>query len=489
MHPSRSRETELLGLAVLPPLLVPEMLNTPALQTLDLRTSLGIFIGGLVTWYFATSLWTVICNLYRHPIAKFPGALFILSGCAFLDTKRLHERYGKVVRTSPNALSFITAEAWKGIYNLKPDRTENAKDPSFYQADGNILSANQKDHTRFRRLYAHAFTDTALLEQESLLNRYFDLLVTKLKERIDGPENGRVNIMASYNFTAFDIIGNGIDAVRFIPVFRVIAMYLGMAAGMKVLAMIIPSLTAKSNAHADFTKRKTEARLDLKTDRKDFMSNASFTILQHNDDKRGMSRSEIIANSRVILDAGSETVATTLAGTTYLLLQNRSTLHRVQSEVRTAFETGDAITLRSSMIPGRLPYLEAVIEESLRCFPPIPSTFPRKISAVEGDVIDGYHVPKDISVGVHQWSTYRSSLNFFDPDTFDPERWMPDPPAKYRNDNRAAFQPFSLGPRGCIGRSLAYFETRSILARMLWHFDMQLEDESKGWIDQKEYVL
>ena len=109
-----------------------------------------------------------------------------------------------------------------------------------------------------------------------------------------------------------------------------------------------------------------------------------------------MSRSEIIANSRVILDAGSETVATTLAGTTYLLLQNRSALHRVQSEVRTAFETANAITLRSFMTPSLLPYLEAVIQESLRCFPPIPSTFPRKISAVEGDVIDGYHIPKDV---------------------------------------------------------------------------------------------
>ena len=78
----------------------------------------------------------------------------------------------------------------------------------------------------------------------------------------------------------FDQPRNGIDAVRFIPVLRVIAMYLGMAAGMKVLAMIIPSLTKKSNAHADFTKRKTEARLDLKTDRKDFITNASFTVFR-----------------------------------------------------------------------------------------------------------------------------------------------------------------------------------------------------------------
>ena len=99
----------------------------------------------------------------------FPDALSILSGRAFLDTKRLHERYGKVVRTSPNALSFITAEAWKGklcsvkkenqsskllptdIYNLKPDRSENAKDPSFYQADGNLLSRSSR-----ARIHSHS---------------------------------------------------------------------------------------------------------------------------------------------------------------------------------------------------------------------------------------------------------------------------------------------------------------------------------------------
>ena len=60
--------------------------------------------------------------------------------------------------------------------------------------------ANQPDHTRIRKLLAHAFFDSALLEQEPLLAHYFDLLVTKLKEQIDGPARGRVDMMAYYIF-------------------------------------------------------------------------------------------------------------------------------------------------------------------------------------------------------------------------------------------------------------------------------------------------
>ena len=67
--------------------------------------------------------------------------------------------------------------------------------------------ANQTDHHRIRRLLAHAFSDSALLEQEPLLTFYFDLLVSRLKRQIDGAAHGRVDIMAYYNFVAFDIIG------------------------------------------------------------------------------------------------------------------------------------------------------------------------------------------------------------------------------------------------------------------------------------------
>lgn len=46
------------------------------------------------------------------------------------------------------------------------------------------------------------------------------------------------------------------------------------------------------------------------------------------------------------------------------------------------------------MTPGLVPYLGAVIQESLQCFAPVPSTLPRRINVVDGAVIDGYQIPR-----------------------------------------------------------------------------------------------
>jgi cytochrome P450 len=51
------------------------------------------------------------------------------------------------------------------------------------------------------------------------------------------------------------------------------------------------------------------------------------------------------------------------------------------------------------------------------------------------------------------------------------------------------FQPFSFGPRNCIGKNLAYNEMRVILASVLWNFDLELCEQSHDWADQKSYVL
>lgn len=81
-------------------------------------------------------------------------------------------------------------------------------------------------------------------------------------------------------------------------------------------------------------------------------------------------------------------------------------------------------------------------------------------------------------------------MNFRRPKEFIPERALPNPPAEFANDSRGVLQPFSVGPRNCIGRNLAYNEMRLIFARVLWNFDLELCEESHNWIDaQKSWGL
>ena len=182
-----------------------------------------------------------------------------------------------------------------------------------------------------------------------------------------------------------------------------------------------------------------------------------------------MTREEIISNSGVLLVAGSETTATLLSGATYYLLSNPIVIKKLQAEVRDDFQSEDEITPLSVRSPGKLPYMEAVLTESLRMYPPIPASLPR-ITGSTGDIIDGHFVPANVIAsmtcrtiqfplscwqtcgGVHQSATYQSSANFTNPKSFSPERWLQEVPKPYRNDRKDALQPFSVGPRNCIGK-------------------------------------
>lgn len=77
---------------------------------------------------------------------------------------------------------------------------------------------------------------------------------------------------------------------------------------------------------------------------------------------------------------------------------------------------------------------------------------------------------------------------------FKPQRFLPQThplyETRYANDNKAAFKPFSAGPRDCIGKNLAYAEMRLAIARLLWNFDMKLEQGQDDWVDkQKTFVV
>jgi len=143
--------------------------------------------------------------------------------------------------------------------------------------------------------------------------------------------------------------------------------------------------------------------------------------------------------------AGSETKASSLAALTNNLLRHPRVYTKLKDEIRSRFNSENEINLQAV---NDLPYLTACIEEGLRIFPPAPIGFLRTIQP-GGDTIDGLYVPGGTAVSVSSWCAHHSPDNFKDPDEFIPERWLDD---AFKNDQKLASRPFSLGPRGCIGK-------------------------------------
>jgi cytochrome P450 len=220
------------------------------------------------------------------------------------------------------------------------------------------------------------------------------------------------------------------------------------------------------------TQDKITKRLETDTDRLDFIH----YVEQYNDEK-GMTRDEIDSTFTSLCVAGGETTGTFLSACVYFLIQHPDAMARVTGEIRAAFSRDGDIT--DSRLE-ELPYFGAVVKETLRLAPPGAFSHPRQVPA-GGRPVAGHFVPEGTVVEVVNWAAMRSAKNFRDPERFRPERWLAR--SGFDDDDATAFAPFSIGPRGCIGRGLANLEMRLIMARVLWNFDMQIPGGgvSVGW--------
>lgn len=224
--------------------------------------------------------------------------------------------------------------------------------------------------------------------------------------------------------------------------------------------------------------------MNTKTEHRDFI----WYILKQREKKNEVSDDEVIMNAALFIVAGSETTATELCGLTNYLLRNPEILAKLKDEIRGACKTEADINMD---VLANLPYMNACIEEGLRIFPPVPVGLLRTVPT-GGSTIDGHLVPANTSVCVSSWGASHSASNFADPDTFIPERFLdtPESSARFGSDVKKAAQPFSLGPRGCIGRNLTYVELRLILAAFLWNFDIEFAEPggAKLWDPSGEFA-
>jgi cytochrome P450 len=194
---------------------------------------------------------------------------------------------------------------------------------------------------------------------------------------------------------------------------------------------------------------------------------------------------ELVATSSNFIVAGAETTATLLTGLLYYLLTNNGLQFcygNLASLFRSYIRPAEAITMDMDVLT-KYPFkdLDCCINEALHLFPPLPGNL-RRIVPPEGKLICGKWVPGGKLVAADVFSANTSSHNFFLPNHFIPDRWLPGDEKQecFNNDKLDSVQTFSFGPRNCIGRNLAMMEIKLILVRLLWQFDIELEEESKG---------
>ncbi|KAH0357426.1 benzoate 4-monooxygenase cytochrome P450, partial [Aureobasidium melanogenum] len=304
-----------------------------------------------------------------------------------------------------------------------------------------------------RAQLSNAFSDKSFRDQERLITEPIDLFIDQIGKMGDCPQG--IDIVMWFNLMTFDIIGSlafgesfgGLESAKFPE-------WIQLAVG----------------------SMKQGARLTKGSNRPDFL-----TRIIEEREAHGISESQIAAHSSDFIIAGSETTATTLSCATYYLLRDPEIYDALRKEIRSAFSSYAEINPASA---SKLKLVNAICLEAMRMYPPLPFALPRVVPH-GGDSVDGHMLPEGVTVSTNPFAASMSSVNFKDPFKFVPERWL-----ENKEDDPDASQPFSYGPRACMGRNLAWTELSLTMCKLHYKYDLELVNTDLDWHkDSKMHIV
>ncbi|XP_039155015.1 cytochrome P450 CYP82D47 [Eucalyptus grandis] len=165
--------------------------------------------------------------------------------------------------------------------------------------------------------------------------------------------------------------------------------------------------------------------------------------------------------------AGSDTTYLTLTWVLSLLLNHKHILKRAQEEMD--LMVGKDKWIQDSDIEN-LPYLQAIVKETLRLYPTAPLAAPHEARA--DCTVSGYRIPKGTRIIINVWKLHRDPQVWSNPEKFLPERFLTNHSGMDALGQHFKFIPFGSGRRSCPGAMLALRVTHLTLARLLQGFDL-----------------
>ncbi|SMR57614.1 unnamed protein product [Zymoseptoria tritici ST99CH_3D1] len=440
------------------------MSNTDIILTL-LKLGFRILVAGI-----GLSILTLLYNISPfHPLAKYPGPIHWRAtrlfasyhhstGDLYQHIAAFHDRYGHTVRVAPDELSFTDPEAWAQIYNSRPQLPKSTY--HFGELSNDRLPTSEWFLWALNDVIGHLALDQKweCLEKRRL-HPWPSYLLNVLKL------SAAVNQFRRWGVT---------------------------------MDMLMPFMSAKSRtdaenfieiAHDAINERLAKEEDEQKSDTDGSSARPDIVGLITREMKGGdkLTKAEVTSNCVLIVGGGAETTATCLSSTMYHLCSTPRVMNKLREEIRAQFSSSEEITLKAVQ---EMPYLKATIDEALRMFPVASYICPR-ITPKGGHIVAGEVIPSGFNVTMGQWAMGRSKHLFDNPNEFRPERWVDsevqDACGRRVND---ILKPFSMGPRDCVGKLLALAEARLVTAKLLWHFDMELDGDHSTWVqDARFYVL
>ncbi|KAE9377586.1 cytochrome P450 [Stipitochalara longipes BDJ] len=396
---------------------------------------------------------------------------------------RLHHKYGPVVRLSPVDYSIADLDVYKQIYG---PRTAYEKS-DWYQAFRSpekeytiFTDQNNKHYSQIRRKYANAFSLSNVTQYEESLNKYLGIFCKKLTQIAN--EKSQCDLNQWCRFFAFDticqmaigdlgVMEHGSDHQGIISMAHTSTVY-GNVIGRipewhSWIWKILPTSKSEKGAIVwiqEAMRKKIQGDFSSTT--------ATFTDVWLQQEEK-MSQDDIFLGLAASVGGGTDTSSVGIVNIIYLLWKHPEICEKLQAEIEDAVEReGLKSGLISYETARRLPYLQAVIKESMRLVP-IISVQPPRCVPKGGDTLCGYFFREGLNIGVNPWST-RMNVKYFgdDADTFRPERWLGEGEEVKRNEYY--HMPFSIGPRSCIGRHIAIFEITKSIAQLVYLFSFHI---------------
>ncbi|GJC90314.1 cytochrome P450 monooxygenase lolP1 [Colletotrichum liriopes] len=181
---------------------------------------------------------------------------------------------------------------------------------------------------------------------------------------------------------------------------------------------------------------------------------------------QGLDRDELIQLVYIHMIAGTNSAAQAMRMTLLCLINNTVAYRRLQQEIDDAIAAGTISAPITNAEALKLPYLQAVIHEGLRFYPPVTG-LGFKQAPESGDMLNGYFVPGGTQIGQNFFGVGRSLWVWGpDADVFRPERWLSADKNKLREMNAALDTHFGHGKYSCLGKPIAMMELNKVFVEV-----------------------